>query len=103
MTVTVAPGSRCWIVSGTSMKQFASAIERRMPEPCGPVVRTVPMTGSKIPRAKNRSPDEELEAEERRHRVAGEAEDELPVHLPERERPARADRDGPEVHRPELV
>src|SRR5207302_10797587 len=46
ITVTCASGPARSGASGTSMRQFASDIERRMPEPCGPVDRTVPATGS---------------------------------------------------------
>src|SRR5881409_2482005 len=41
--------------TGRSMRQFASDIDRRIPEPCGPVRRTVPASGSWMPRAKKRS------------------------------------------------
>src|SRR5439155_1389816 len=44
-----------WVSGMSSLRQCASDSERRMPEPCGPVVRTVPALGSWMPRAKTRS------------------------------------------------
>ena len=46
ITSTTSPFSKRDGPTGRSMRQFASDIERRIPEPCGPVSRTVPSSGS---------------------------------------------------------